>query len=165
MTKQPGILLDDNPYRASNEAVESIASSRTYAGRAGTGRFLAANIDAMFSVVIFLAIGMNLAEPLGNTGAGLAALASYLGYFFFPEWLLGTTAGKSLFGLRVRQIDGAPCTAGQIAVRTLMRLVEVNPVLLGVLPAGISILLTKRRQRLGDLLAKTVVVHHYDDPR
>jgi uncharacterized RDD family membrane protein YckC len=40
-----------------------------------------------------------------------------------------------------------------------MRLVEVNPLLLGALPAGISILATERKQRIGDLQAGTVVVH------
>jgi hypothetical protein len=43
-------------------------------------------------------------------------------------------------------------------LRTLLRVIEVNPILLGALPAGIMLLVTKRRQRLGDLLAGTVVI-------
>jgi uncharacterized RDD family membrane protein YckC len=72
--------------------------------------------------------------------------------------LVGTTIGKSLFALKVCQSSGAPCTAKQAAVRTALRFVEVNPLLLGGIPAGIAILTTKRRQRIGDLLAGTVVV-------
>ena len=105
---------------------------------------------------------MNTAEFIGDIPASIAALLSYLGYYFLPEWLFGTTIGKAFFALRVRQLSGDPCTVGQVAVRTLARLVEVNPLLLGAIPAGIAILATERKQRLGDLLAGTVVVHRDD---
>ena len=39
-----------------------------------------------------------------------------------------------------------------------MRLLEVNPLLFGGLPAGIAILTSERKQRIGDMLAGTVVV-------
>jgi uncharacterized RDD family membrane protein YckC len=123
---------------------------------------LAAQIDHGFSMIVFLAVAMNTVAFIGNIPASIAALLAYLGYYFVPEWLFGTTAGKAFFALRVRQLSGDPCTAGQIAVRTFMRLVEVNPLFLGAIPAGISILSTKRRQRSGDLLAGTVVVRRGD---
>jgi uncharacterized RDD family membrane protein YckC len=155
--------MDENPYRAPVEIEESAPPrSRKLSGRAGSGRFLAAQIDHAFGVVLFLAVGMNLGELLGDIGAGCAALSTYMCYYFLPEWLFGATIGKSIFALRVRQVTGERCTATQIAIRTLMRLVEVNPFLLGALPAGIAILATSRRQRLGDLLAKTVVVRRSD---
>jgi uncharacterized RDD family membrane protein YckC len=40
----------------------------------------------------------------------------------------------------------------------LLRILEVNPLLIGALPASIAILSSKRRQRIGDMLAGTVVV-------
>jgi uncharacterized RDD family membrane protein YckC len=43
-----------------------------------------------------------------------------------------------------------------------LRLIEVNPFLVGGLPAGLVLLLTRRRQRLGDLLAGTYVVRLRD---
>jgi len=125
---------------------------------------MAAQIDNMFSIVLFLAVGMNLGELIGNIPTGLTALTAYLGYYAVPEWLFGTTLGKSLFSLRVRQLSGEPCTARQALIRTLLRLVEVNPVLFGAVPAGIAILSTSRRQRIGDLLAGTVVVRRADLP-
>jgi len=156
-------MMDENPYRAPDEiGYDQPAITRQFVGRAGGGRFLAAQIDHGFGVVLFLAVGMNVVEIVGNIPAGIAALTAYLGYYFLPEWLLGATVGKALFSLRVKQLSGEPCTARQIAVRTAMRLVEVNPFLLGALPAGISILSTKRRQRLGDLLAGTIVVRRND---
>lgn len=43
-------------------------------------------------------------------------------------------------------------------VRTLLRVVEANPLLFGGVPAGVCILASKRNQRLGDLAAGTLVV-------
>jgi uncharacterized RDD family membrane protein YckC len=163
--------LDENPYQSPAAVADapvphanSDAPTVPLAGKASSGRFLAAQLDHAFGMVLFLAIAMNSAERLGDAVAGASALATYLGYYFFPEWLFGTTVGKSLFGLRVRQVSGAPCTGGQAMIRTLMRLVEVNPLLLGALPAGIAVLATKRKQ-LGDLLAGTIVVAAEQSPR
>jgi uncharacterized RDD family membrane protein YckC len=44
----------------------------------------------------------------------------------------------------------------------LLRLVEVNPLLVGGLPAGIVAVLSPRKQRLGDMLAGTLVVYRGD---
>lgn len=151
--------MDENPYRAPVETDYIPPAAVDAVGRAGSGRFLAAQIDHTVAVVLFLIVGMNSAANIGNVAAGIAALAAYLGYYFVPEWVFGTTIGKAVFSLRVQQISGEPCTAHQAAVRTLMRLLEVNPFLLGALPAGIAILSTQRKQRLGDLLAGTIVVH------
>ena len=62
-----------------------------------------------------------------------------------------------LFGLWVRRLEGGPCSWKQAGIRTIARLIEVNPLLLGGLPAGIVILMTEKRQRIGDILAGTVV--------
>jgi uncharacterized RDD family membrane protein YckC len=156
-----GQVVDVNPYHSPSEAaiVPPPPVPRFVSGRSSGGRFLAYQIDHAFGIVVFLTVGMNLGEVVGDIPAGIAAFSSYMGYYFFPEWLLGTTIGKSLFSLRVRQVSGAPCTAKQAAIRTLLRLLEVNPLFLGALPAGISILATERKQRIGDLLAGTVVIH------
>ena len=156
--------MDQNPYRApvDVEFEQTQSKGRTIIGRAGSGRFLAAQIDHTLAVVLFLVVGMNVAPAVGNITAGLAALATYSGFYFVPEWLFGTSVGKAIFALRVRDISGRPCTAKQIAVRTLWRFLEVNPLLLGALPAGIAILTSSRRQRIGDWFANTVVVRRDD---
>jgi uncharacterized RDD family membrane protein YckC len=169
MARQP----DENPYQSPAAVADAPARNANsdaptvplVAGKVTSGRFLAAQLDNGLAVVLFLAVAMNSAERLGDVLAGASALATYLGYYFFPEWLLGTTLGKWLFSLRVRQVSGAPCTGGQIMARTLLRLFEVNPGLLGGLPAGIAILATERKQRLGDLLAGTIVVAAEQSPR
>ena len=162
--------MDENPYRASvatvdeGESGEGRPSRVVLSGRVNTSRFLAANMDHTFAVVLFLAVGMNSVELLGDLGAGAAALSTYVCYYFLSEWLLGGTPGKLFFGLVVRQISGEACTASQIGIRTLLRFLEVNPLLFGALPAGIAVWWTKRGQRIGDILAGTVVVQRYDLP-
>ena len=147
-------MMTQNPYESPVEVGYETPVSKQPTGQVSGGRFMAAQIDHSFAVVLFFVVIMNSPAAIGNVGASLAALAAYLGYYFVPEWLVGTTIGKSLFALKVRQSSGAPCTARQAAVRTALRLVEVNPLLLGGIPAGIAIFTTKRRQRIGDLLAK-----------
>ena len=41
--------------------------------------------------------------------------------------------------LSIRQISGERCTRSQLLIRSLFRLLEVNPILFGDLPAGIAI--------------------------
>jgi uncharacterized RDD family membrane protein YckC len=109
---------------------------------------------ALFSVVVGLISGD---APMPGWAIAVAIIP-FLAYFLLTEWLWGLTVGKLLFGLRVRQISGERCTARQIAIRTVLRLVEVNPFCLGELPAAIMLFFTARRQRIGDWLAGTVVV-------
>ncbi len=56
---------------------------------------------------------------------------AYLGYFFVFEALFSTTPAKFMNGLVVRNFAGGRCTLSQTLVRTLFRLIEVNPLFLG----------------------------------
>ncbi|MDR6551555.1 putative RDD family membrane protein YckC [Paenibacillus qinlingensis] len=47
-------------------------------------------------------------------------------------------------------------------IRTFLKVFEANPMMLGGGIAGIVALITKKRQRLGDMLAKTYVVKRED---
>jgi len=83
-------------------------------------------------------------------------LALVLSYYFALEAATGRTVGKLLLGLRVTSRDGTRPSAAAIAARTLLRLVDWLPVL--YLAGFISMLATRsRRQRLGDLAARTEV--------
>ena len=66
--------------------------------------------------------------------------------------------GLMLAGLVVVQMDGTRITWRQAIVRTLFRGIEVNPLLLGALPAALCIIISRYRQRIGDKVAGTVVV-------
>ena len=118
---------------------------------------LAVGIDSSLATVLSL-IAAGMVNSFGATAVITALCSAHLAYFFVFEALWSRTPGKYLFGLRVCQVDGSRCTLRSAMLRTLLRVIEVNPILLGALPAGIMLLVTKRRQRLGDLLAGTVVI-------
>lgn len=79
-----------------------------------------------------------------------------LPYHVLLEGAFGRTLGKRVLGVAVVTTDGEPCTYARAAVRTALRVVDWLPAayLVGLL----SIRSTERRQRVGDLLAGTVVV-------
>lgn len=83
-------------------------------------------------------------------------------YFPLTEGLTGRTLGKWALGLKVVRRDGQLPGLGKALLRTLLRLVEVNPFLLGGLIAGVVVLASKNRQRLGDMVADTYVVRVAD---
>jgi uncharacterized RDD family membrane protein YckC len=85
-------------------------------------------------------------------------LVALIGYFVVFEALWGRTLGKLITGTVVVDRDGRAPGFAKALARTLLRVVEVNPVLIGGLPAGIALLVTQRHQRIGDLLAGTYVV-------
>jgi len=80
--------------------------------------------------------------------------ALYNGVF---EYLWGTTPGKRLFGCRVVSEIPGRLTIGQVIIRNVVRVLELEPYL-RIWPLLLIVFLTRNRQRLGDLSARTVVV-------
>jgi membrane protease YdiL (CAAX protease family)/uncharacterized RDD family membrane protein YckC len=80
-------------------------------------------------------------------------LSAWFNYFALSEWHWGQTIGKNATGIEVRSLDGAErLSFGQASVRNLLRLVDFFGI------GELMIVATKHKQRLGDKLAKTVVV-------
>ena len=77
-------------------------------------------------------------------------------YYFALESGGGQTVGKKLLKLRVLRADGRPAGMREIAVRTVLRVVDG----IGAYIVGLIVMLAtgQRRQRLGDLAAGTIVV-------
>lgn len=91
-----------------------------------------------------------------SAGWTLVLVAIALLYYFVLEAWAGQTVGKLLFDLRVRTATGGKPSVGAVALRTLLRIVDWLPVL--YLAGFISMLVTgTRRQRIGDLAAKTAM--------
>jgi uncharacterized RDD family membrane protein YckC len=83
--------------------------------------------------------------------------AWWLGYFIAFETLWrGRTLGKAALGLRVVTKEGAPVRFRHAAVRGLLGLVDF--LILGGFLAVVFILFTRDNQRLGDLVAGTLVL-------
>lgn len=85
----------------------------------------------------------------------LAFVAIAFVYFWLCEGLRGQTLGKSVCGLRVIDTDGRPTTLGAAFWRTLLRIVDWLPAF--YLLGAVAIWARPRHQRVGDLVAGTVV--------
>jgi uncharacterized RDD family membrane protein YckC len=134
---------------------------------AGVGsRFIAAIIDTAIQVAILIALGLVQAGAPDNGVLSavfiVAAFVLFTGYDIAFETLAsGRTPGKRVTGLRVVTVTGAPVRFTTSAVRNVMRLIDILP---GTYLVGIvSIVATKRNQRLGDLAAGTLVVRERVD--
>ena len=121
-------------------------------------RMLAALVDlaivAAGGAAILLAAGV-LGGDGGSLGAPLAGVVVgwALYYYFACESGGGQTVGKRLTGLRVVREDGSPAEMREIAVRTVLRVVDTALVgLIAMLATG------ERRARVGDLAAGTMIV-------
>jgi hypothetical protein len=109
----------------------------------------ARGIDALILAPVAFAIVKVTGEI--TVGAALLFLALELSYFFVLETLNGQTVGKKVANLRVVRPDGSAPGATRIAVRTILRPIDYVIGVIVVLATG------KRRLRIGDLLAGTLV--------
>jgi uncharacterized RDD family membrane protein YckC len=154
--------LDD---RLSIDTPEGLSIEVTLAGLGS--RFGAALVDIVIQglllLVLLLALtmaGSTLSGDLSVFLMGIGALALaviVLGYYIVFEALNGgRTPGKAVFGIRVASMDGAPVGLGAVSLRTLMRLIDFLPAAYAV--GAVAIVTTSRNQRLGDMVANTVVI-------
>jgi uncharacterized RDD family membrane protein YckC len=128
--------------------IEDRSFALEHADRSGLRRrrFFAALVDNLL-----LAIPVVIVVALVGIGGGLVALAMVLSYDFVCEALFGQTVGKALLGIRVVRKDGGPLHLAAVAARNVLRLLEYLPL------AWLCVMATKGRQRLGDVLAGTIV--------
>lgn len=134
---------------------------------AGVASRAAATLLDLFVQLLALGVISVAASALATAfGAGetvavvlslLLGLGVMVGYPTLMEAFWdGRTLFKSVFGLRVVTREGAPVRFRHTAIRAIARLFEVVA-LLGI-PAVISATLTRDDQRIGDLLAGTIVL-------
>ncbi len=123
-------------------------------------RALAWLVDALIKgAVIFVAI--MILGVMGGTGVGLYLVLLFVLLWFynvlFEVLRHGATPGKSALGIRVVNANGTPVGWSSSLIRNLIRNVDALP---GVYLFGfISVMLTEKFQRLGDLAAATLVVY------
>ncbi|MDQ3665995.1 MAG: RDD family protein [Acidobacteriota bacterium] len=136
-------------------------------------RFLACAIDHALQALIMILMGIafftlanysSLSDQLTSAPKWVYAvliLVLFLiitGYFAFFEWLWnGQTPGKRWLKLRVIREDGRPVTFWEAAVRNLLRSFDMMPAPFYSIGL-ISVFSSSRDQRVGDLVAGTVVV-------
>lgn len=81
----------------------------------------------------------------------------WLVYFVVQEGFWGQTIGKRITKIKVIKTNGEKAGWIKILIRNLFRFIDVlgpAPYILGM----ISIMVSKKRQRIGDIVAKTIVV-------
>ena len=128
-------------------------------------RIAAALVDLGVVLVLLLLVGGIFGDEkaAGETDSArfgpldrLLIVALVFGYYWVTETVWAQTIGKRVMRIRVERTDGSKATAGPIFVRTLLRIVDG---LFFYLVGLVAILATgERRQRLGDMAAKTKVV-------
>jgi len=92
----------------------------------------------------------------------LVACAAHTLYALVMELLTQRTIGKVLTGTRLLSESGQAPAAPQIIVRNLVRFVELLPPMWVL---GFLIVLSRNRQRAGDIFARTVVVRRAKTPK
>jgi uncharacterized RDD family membrane protein YckC len=129
-------------------------------------RMLAALLDSVIQLLVLLAIllaaaGLGRAGvELGGAGTAFLYVVLFLLLFAYPAgfetlWR-GRTPGKAALGLRVVTVEGAPVRFRHAAIRAILGLVDKYA--LSAVPGVLALLLTRRNQRLGDLVAGTLVL-------
>jgi len=128
-------------------------------------RIVAALIDFMPLIGLFVLMAAAFGDVTsgdGGFGVGLSggpfilyAVLS-LAYYVVLEALTGRTLGKMIMGLEVVRLDGEPYGLTACLIRNVLRIIDGLPVL--YLVGLISVAVTSKKQRLGDLAAGTLVV-------
>jgi uncharacterized RDD family membrane protein YckC len=136
-------------------------------------RFIACAIDHTIQIIalVIVVIAVSIISDYGNLGNRLTYAPKWViallivivfilmsGYFAIFEWIWhGQTPGKRWMKLRVIREDGRPISFFEAIVRNLLRDFDIMP--LPFYSVGlISVFSTDRDQRVGDLVAGTVVV-------
>jgi uncharacterized RDD family membrane protein YckC len=128
-------------------------------GEASKGRIIAAFIDNLIGFALMMVVAIVIPEGFPII-KGIFCILIYFAYFIVSEALWSRTLGKYFQGLIVRKLNGSRCDWKAALIRGALRLIEINPILLGGFPAGLIIISSSWKQRLGDILAGTVVVSH-----
>lgn len=119
-------------------------------------RAVAVIIDIILIGIVTSAIGGVFAQVrLGVIGSLIGLVLSF-GYYIYLEGTYGQTIGKMALDIVVVTENGQHIDYGAAAIRTLLRIIDVLPAFYVV--GIIFVLVTDRKQRLGDMLADTMVV-------
>lgn len=136
-------------------------------------------VAIILDTIILTVIMVILAIPFGLSSALFSMMADYTGmlnawanvalwgtfaflnfiisimYFTYFEGTTGQTPGKRAMNIKVVTENGKKLTTADALIRTILRIIDsIAFYLLGL----IIILVTEKKQRLGDVLAKTIVV-------
>ena len=149
-------LPENEPVTPEPKLVERPLPARSPVGTT-MPRHFAAIVDNLFSMLAAAICAKQFPDDWYATHI-VVGISVYLGYYFVFEILFSATPGKIMNGLVILDFNGARCSPRQVGIRTAFRILEVNPILLGALPAAARIIWSRDKQRFGDKVAGTIVV-------
>jgi uncharacterized RDD family membrane protein YckC len=139
---------------------------------AGYGARIGAHlIDLLLVVVGYTAVAMIISFTAMVVGQGLANffLALFITFGIFAYFIVlevlwqGQTLGKKMLKIRVLQSDGTPLNWRSSFMRNILRIADILPGFSGL--GFMTLFLNENSQRLGDLIAGTVVVSANEIPQ
>jgi len=133
------------------------AIARSYDTSIIVRRWLGCWVDFIALAAIFLLPDALLGNAMYQKLLPLWIMLA-VAYFPLTEGLTGRSLGKLATRTIVVNATGNKPGIARAFLRTLLRLVEVNPLLFGGIPAGLVAMSSKTRQRLGDVAAHTYVL-------
>jgi uncharacterized RDD family membrane protein YckC len=145
-------------------------------------RGIALLVDLLLSLVFLFVTGLLFMFMIGfggvQVGTGIVLLVVFFvgwAYFVIAEARYGRTLGKKWLGLRVVRTSGSATGWGPSILRNLLRVADMMPAFpqgdavnvflpfAGFYLFGVtSCMATKRFQRIGDLVAGTIVIYDRD---
>ncbi len=129
-------------------------------------RSMAFLIDLLIRIGIYIGVGIAMSTLLPpvigpEMTSGLLTLFVFLMEWFynvfFEAGAKGATPGQRSMKLRVMSVTGGPVSLAQAVMRNFLRVVDFMP--FTYLSGIVCMLFTKRFQRLGDLVANTVMTY------
>src|SRR5258708_6662046 len=119
---------------------------------------IATAVQAALAIALVFA-SVAIGAVIGSIGVAGIFISLFVLIFVYPVafetlWR-GKTPGKAAMGLRVVTVEGAPIRFRHAAIRAFLGLIDIYP-LSGAIGV-ITMLISARSQRLGDLVAGTVV--------
>lgn len=101
-------------------------------------------------LIIYYILGIPITKDSNSTQIVYPVV--FFLYMFLMEGESGQTFGKKFFKIKVVSMDGSPLPFGKVFIRNIIGIFERN------LIGAVVIWLSKRRQRLGDIAAQSIVV-------
>jgi len=171
---QPQYAQQPPPYAQPQYGQQQYGQPQYGYGQAATAyasvwiRFVALLIDSLILTVVLVIIGAivgfliaAVAQNSSGAAVGLGLILDLIlivlgfGYFAYMEATQGGTFGKKALGLRIVKVDGGPIGWNEAIIRTLLRIVD--NFFFGLV-GFICILSSEKKQRVGDMVAKTIVI-------